>query len=69
VSGTVSGCTEIDTFSRITALGDTKAGLTYEYGTTTDSRALASRASVPGGDAVLSIVENENPAWHPLFIG
>jgi hypothetical protein len=58
--------TEIDTFSRITALGDTnagplswkvetKAGLTCEYGATADSRARANRASISGDDALLSL--------------
>ena len=58
--------TEIDTFSRITALGDTnagplswkvetKAGLACEYGATADSRARANRASISGDDALLSL--------------
>ena len=56
--------TQSESFSQVTSQGSTtngplswivktKAGLTYEYGTSVDSRILADRASVPGDTAVL----------------
>ncbi len=56
--------TEMESFSKVTSQGTTtagplswkvrtKAGLIYEYGTSTDSRILANRSSVSGDTAVL----------------